>query len=372
MANTNDMNTPTKVPCGGFVLGEGLALSKDGKTLNVTGGGGSQADWTQNDTTAKDYVKNRPFYTGDPVETVFVEESTVKFADQDGFYTAPFPSSFNAEFGQTYKISWDGIVYTCTCESFNNLPSIGNQSIVGVGTDTGEPFIIYNRSGLQKYGWVCGTIDTSDSHTISISGFAQEIVKIDEKYLPKYFVLYNDDPANWSNAQKQQMYDDFISGKLLLYKYPANADTVGAVLSVFYSSYGGLTFVLFDSTGRLIQYNGSGFSSVELSEYGINSLIKDYIQKLQRWKLFDNSDPSSELAVGDLINMFIGFDSTTKKACILTQTKENGGISHRNYTIVTNGDSDITLSSSTPDSTKKFKITVDDTGTIKATEVTNN
>ena len=38
MANTNDMNTPTKVPCGGFVLGEGLALSKDGKTLNVTGG----------------------------------------------------------------------------------------------------------------------------------------------------------------------------------------------------------------------------------------------------------------------------------------------------------------------------------------------
>ncbi len=41
MANTNDVNTPTKVPCGGFVLGEGLALSKDGKTLNVTGGGGS-------------------------------------------------------------------------------------------------------------------------------------------------------------------------------------------------------------------------------------------------------------------------------------------------------------------------------------------
>ena len=39
MANTNDMNAPTKVPCGGFVLGEGLALSEDGKTLNVTGWG---------------------------------------------------------------------------------------------------------------------------------------------------------------------------------------------------------------------------------------------------------------------------------------------------------------------------------------------
>ena len=38
MANTNDVNTPTKVPCGGFVLGEGLALGEDGKTVNVTGG----------------------------------------------------------------------------------------------------------------------------------------------------------------------------------------------------------------------------------------------------------------------------------------------------------------------------------------------
>lgn len=61
MANINDMNTPTKVPCGGFVLGEGLALSKDGKTLNVTGGG-SQADWNQNDETAADYIKNRTHY----------------------------------------------------------------------------------------------------------------------------------------------------------------------------------------------------------------------------------------------------------------------------------------------------------------------
>lgn len=334
--------------------------------------GGVQSDWNQNDETAVDYVKNRPFYTGSPVETVFVEESTVKFTSQGGFYTASFPSSFNAEFGQTYKISWDGIIYTCACESFNNLPVIGNLSIVGAGTDTGEPFLIFNQSGLQKNGWACGTTDTSDSHTISISGFAQEIVKIDEKYLPEYFVLYNGDPANWSNAQKQQMYDDFISGKLLLYKYPADADTVGAVLSVFYSSSVGLNFVLFDSLGGLIQYNGNDFSRVELSEHGINLLIKDYINKLQRWKLFENSDPYSELAVGDLINMFIGFDSTTKKACISTQTKANIGTYHETYTIVTNGDSDIILSSSTPDSTKKFKITVDDTGAIKATEVTNN
>ena len=35
-----------------------------------------------------------------------------------------------------------------------------------------------------------------------------------------------------------------------------------------------------------------------------------------------------------------------------------------------NGDKAIILTSSTADSTKKFKITVDDTGTLSATEVT--
>lgn len=71
----NEMN---KVPCGGFVLGEGLALGEDGKTLNVTGGGGSQADWNQNDESAADYVKNRP-----------------------GGYTQATPG---------YEITWDGVV----------------------------------------------------------------------------------------------------------------------------------------------------------------------------------------------------------------------------------------------------------------------
>lgn len=39
-------------------------------------------------------------------------------------------------------------------------------------------------------------------------------------------------------------------------------------------------------------------------------------------------------------------------------------------TVMANGDTEIILTSSTPDSTKKFKITVDDTGTLTATEVT--
>ena len=66
--------------------------------------------------------------------------------------------------------------------------------------------------------------------------------------------------------------------------------------------------------------------------------------------------------------MYVAFDSTTNKACILTNTKGDIGTAQLKSTIVTNGDADITLSSSTAGSTKKFKITVDDSGVPTITD----
>ena len=63
------------------------------------GGGGMQPDWNQNDETQPDYVKNRPFYMGDPVEAVLVEESTVSFVEHNGLYMMEFPSMFEATVG---------------------------------------------------------------------------------------------------------------------------------------------------------------------------------------------------------------------------------------------------------------------------------
>ena len=140
-----------------------------------------QSDWNQNDSTKPDYVKNRPFYTGDPVETVLVEESTITFANKNGIYIAVVPSTFKATVGETYKVSWDGTVYECTCVDMDEVYAIGNLSIAGAGSDTGEPFAMIVTNGE---GFRIATTDTSASHTISISGFVQEVVKIDEKYLP--------------------------------------------------------------------------------------------------------------------------------------------------------------------------------------------
>ena len=166
----------------------------DGSTTNP--------DWNQNDATQPDYIKNRPFYTGDPAETVFVEENTLTFEEVDGgLYVGGFKSTFSPIVGETYKVSWDGTVYECNCENFNGLPVIGNLSIPGFGSDSGEPFIIV----LEVIGEISiATADTASSHTISISGWTTQVVKIDEKYLPDTVATKSDVEAVESTANNAQ------------------------------------------------------------------------------------------------------------------------------------------------------------------------
>ena len=140
-----------------------------------------QSDWNQNDETAVDYVKNRPFYTKNPVETVLVEESTVSFAEaHEGIYGAEILPMFLATTGETYTVYWDGTAYECICVNHMGYPVLGNLSIAFGGGDTGEPFAIM----MSNEYIVIYTTDASASHTFSISKVLQEIVKIDTKYLP--------------------------------------------------------------------------------------------------------------------------------------------------------------------------------------------
>lgn len=174
---------------------------------------GVQPDWNQNDETRPDYVKNRPFYTVDPVETVLVEESTVSFADAGGAYEAQFQSTFSATVGETYNVSWDGTVYECTCADSNGHPAIGNLSIGGPGSDTGEPFvmIVINGAGIEIY-----TLDTSASHAISISQAGKpEVVKINPKYLPKTaFITYDSNTDTYSSdLTNDELYEIMLDGR---------------------------------------------------------------------------------------------------------------------------------------------------------------
>ena len=278
-----------------------------------------QPDWNQNDSTQPDYVKNRPFYDG-IVETVLVEESTVSFAENSGFYMAQVQSTFEATVGEIYKVYWDGTVYECICVDLGKAYAIGNLSIAGAGSDTGEPFLMQVINFDRIY---IGTADTSASHTFSISAFAQEVVKIDEKYLP--------DPPN----------DPYIIIK------KSTSDEYSCNMT-------------YDEIATLY------------AKYSDASELYDI-----RYNIFydDGSRQYRCVNVWHSDNFYFAFVFCYETCFFSIMVSKYDGVLNGADTYFmgaeefNSGYYPLIVKSSTAGSTKKFKITVDDSGTLKATEV---
>ena len=393
MAKTNDMNTPTKVPCGGFVLGEGLALGEDGKTLNVTGGGGSQADWNQNDTTAKDYIKNRPGgYMSNPHEEYLLNATKYAFSNISGnvgVETLPeiIPISGNTE----YMVEWDGIPYRLTAknvEGFDDAAFIGNAALIQTGADTKEPFCIVTINDQVKQI----TAAVATEHTVAISTFVSSVIPIDSKFLPQNVFDYNAlnnkpvmlEPLNIAiNKQESSSRihagTDYIDGV---------NEALEVVDGVFYRISGTISLTyLGNRTTAELTLNGLYPSKkdskqyIELNEVGKYPGDPEFERKpwsFTVYKLFSTNSyfyPGALQISCDVDNTSATFDIeinlTIEKMimqidedCIPDTIARKAELDSR----IT--DKEVILTSSTTDSTKKFKITVDDTGTIKATEVT--
>ena len=352
---------------------ENGVFMRDGQV--VTGSNvGVQSDWNQNDDTQPDYVKNRPFYTGDPVETVLVEESTVTFALNNGGYIAEFPTSFNAELGKTYNVSWDGTIYECVCSSFQGMTAIGNVSIAGSGSDTGEPFVMVFING--NYIRIA-TLDTSASHTFSISRTFIEIKKIDEKYLPELpymdkvnptgtgaFSLNRKPNTTIGNYSFAEGHNTTASGN---YSHAEGNDTTASgnyshaegrnTTASGYCSHAecGNTTAYGDyshAEGRNTTASGN-YSHAE----GYGTKASSLYQHVHgKYNIEDTSNTYAEI-VGN------GEERKNSNAHTLDWSGNAW------YAGTVEGKA-LILPSSTTDSTKKFKITVDDSGTISATEVT--
>lgn len=153
-------------------------MSKLYDLLSAMCGKIKKPDWNQNDSTAADYVKNRPFYQ-DSVKTVPLEERPFEDGGH-GLYVSQFLSDFEATSGENCTVVWDGEAYECTCADIDGWLVIGNLSVFG-GSDTGEPFTVMVNNGVSI---TLVTADSSSSHTFSISGSVAKVVKINKKYLP--------------------------------------------------------------------------------------------------------------------------------------------------------------------------------------------
>lgn len=170
-----------------------------------------QSDYNQNDETAFDYIKNRPFYEH---KEVLLDNITVNNGDT-------LDIEFEKE-GDVITVIWDGvssekIVEQCEVMSGRwTLPyyTIGNQSLLNDDSntfeDTGETYLIQN----QKGGSVT-TISCDDGlHILSI--IKSSITKIDSKFMPDNVIMSN--PQELTEEQKSQVLENIggqskIAGK---------------------------------------------------------------------------------------------------------------------------------------------------------------
>ena len=136
-----------------------------------------QSDWSVNDETNPAYVKNRTHWKNDPIETVFLEETTVEV---HGY--AQVSTSLHFELGETYTVMFNGEKYECVAwDGEGEAVCIGNGSIYGgEGLGGNEPFSCdsYNHDGCYL------NVAEDGIYTISISKIVTEIHKLPIEFLP--------------------------------------------------------------------------------------------------------------------------------------------------------------------------------------------
>lgn len=90
-----------------------------------------QDDWEQSNPAAPDYIKNRPFRSG---EIVVLEEQTVttEYSEDEGNYSDDLPNVV-LEAGKKYFVAFNGIVYECVAESMSEEEGHGENVALGNG-----------------------------------------------------------------------------------------------------------------------------------------------------------------------------------------------------------------------------------------------
>ena len=152
-----------------------------------------QSDWSQNDQTATDYVKNRTHWV-DQVREMITDVTTIEGESPIAYdYENGLKTDYN---GKSFTITWDGVDYDCAVNVKYGMSSYyycGNGSLYSSSlSDTGEPFCFYISKGAPKIYYASGT-----SHIYKIIGdYVDNVHQLDEKYIPDTIARTENVPEN--------------------------------------------------------------------------------------------------------------------------------------------------------------------------------
>ena len=339
-----------KIPCGGFYLDDMLNVNDSGE-LSIKGGTPYQQLVTDGDGTTK--WEDRLAYETDPVFTEIVPEQEFIGPSYDLSGESGLIS------GQTYTVKFDNTEYECICIDSGGVLVIGNMAIMGVGSDTGEPFVLAYVDEIFRIF----VIDDTNTHTVSVSGLAPLIVKIPAKFIDKnssgYIVIHN---SSTMTQQEAGNYYDKIFGKKVAF-------IIWGRLCIEQIAFGGTTgrdLELTTQNGEIysITKNDDGLYAFSDRKFSNASFPRGMAQGDSAISIYFNK---KEIRIGPgFVHAGVGSTDTLLRV-------EPNGTKSKSFKVLGNGEAvtqALILYSSTADSTKKFRITVDDTGTISATEYT--
>lgn len=307
-------------------------------------------------------------------QTVGIQEESVAFeAIAPGVYMGNmnYPDGVTFTAGQTIKIVFDGQSYDLSCRETEAGTFYGNASIAGtiLGQslpDTGEPFVFYQEDNSFTFM----SFSTEAQHTISAEWKELSFHKIDKKYLPEIVFPATtwdeilDKPFSSTkikatvkgNGAAQINVGNTYSDKInttMAFKTGFNYKVVGTV-------------ALANSSGEsyLLSVNGfrqcaDGFlilGSIYTSG-GKKITVSLYSKEHQYYAgkfMFGSSDNFGKFTI--TANLTFSVEAKQLDQNVIPASIQRVG-------------DDVILPSSTSGSTKKFKITVDDSGALTATEV---
>ena len=276
-------------------------------------GGGVQSDWNQNDATAADYVKNRPGgYIGETIVYSGTLPSELGTIEQ----------SFEIVEGKKYYVSTnDGeyIEYTAIKEELNDLVyySFGSTTFSEVMNSSSaiDGKFLFMSTIVNGSTMVGGASGEAIGTTYKVR--SAEIVKIPQKYL------------DFNNIDTKATITAFAS------------ETDDTALYNYVQNYGSVIF--YDDQG----YNEKPTTLYDSNKFTVFGAAAPYSYSIRRFMVCQNN-------LQPVIKI-LEYDSTND-----TQKWKFTDIVYPS----------ILMCSSTLGSNKQFKITVDDSGTISATEVT--
>lgn len=352
---------------------------------DIGSGSSVQPDWNQDDDMADDYIKNRPFY--DRKASARLLNGMFKFTSDNNLYIAKPTFEYDFIIGETYTVKFDGRTYRCNAIKINDYwYALGNLSLINMGENTNEPFVIEKQSS----GYSIKTNISKSNISVEVTGNAMIATKIPEKYLPDNISVQ----ADWNQTD---IYDkSYIKNKPNVigakgtglygevFNYPSNhlnkntasgeashAEGMATTASGNYSHAEGKETKAKGDQSHAEGNKTTAEGDQSHAEGSFTSATKTGAHA-EGWQTIASS------AFQHVQGQYNVKDTTGTYAHIVGNGKRDTSRSNA-HTLDWNGNAwyagtvegtAMIVKSSTEGSSKRFKITVDDSGAITATEIT--